>query len=396
MLGAGFIGATRMRHARQRNATGPAAITAVRRPATSVLVVGDTLSDTADWAAFLNPANYSSTAGTIDTVTVNFIGSAPDASTAFTDGQTNYFSITVTDDAIPATSQTFTTAARTVVHAPAVNTVAPDASGGTGLGDVLSITNGIWAGAAGGAYSYQWQRDGVDISGATSSSYMIVLADDAADLRCVVTYANSGGAVSANSNAITVDDYAAPSVSASGNLSNRSLTITVDTLTGSPTSTASLTTLTLDGADVLGDETGSGPWIYTVPPSAGTQTVAWTVTASNAIGDGISSGSEVVAGDLAAPVITGVPTISGSENIGQTLTASAASVTGDPFPTRTWQWHNSVSGAISGATLATYTLQASDEGDTVYVVQTETNGIGAGHGAIRKHRDHRSKPRHVG
>jgi hypothetical protein len=95
-------------------------------------------------------------------------------------------------------------------YAAAVNTVAPVASGDTGLGDTLSVTNGTWTGAAGGDYSYQWQRDGVDIAGATSSTYDIVAADSEADVRCVVTYTNSGGAVSANSNAVTVDTFTAP------------------------------------------------------------------------------------------------------------------------------------------------------------------------------------------
>lgn len=76
----------------------------------------------------------------------------------------------------------------------------------------------------------------------------------------------------------------------------------------------------------------------------------------------------------AAPSIPGTPTISGAEYVGQVLTANASTpVTGYPAPTRTWQWYNSVSGAIAGATSSTYTLQASDEGDTLYVVQVETN-----------------------
>lgn len=84
-------------------------------------------------------------------------------------------------------------------------------------------------------------------------------------------------------------------------------------------------------------------------------------------------GQEGTGGTPAAPNITGTPSIIGTEVVGQTLTAIPASVTGSPIPTRTWQWYNSVSGAIAGATSSTYTLQASDEGDTIYVIQTETN-----------------------
>ena len=78
----------------------------------------------------------------------------------------------------------------------------------------------------------------------------------------------------------------------------------------------------------------------------------------------------------AAPVISGVPTISGTETQGETLTAAAASVTGLPSPSTTWQWERSGT-SITGATSATYTLVADDVGETLTVVQTETNTHGS-------------------
>ena len=86
----------------------------------------------------------------------------------------------------------------------------------------------------------------------------------------------------------------APTITASDSLSGRTLTITVDSTTGVPAPTTALTALTLDGSDVLGDETGTGPWAYEVPDSADGQTVAWTVEASNAEGSDTASGSEAV------------------------------------------------------------------------------------------------------
>lgn len=83
-----------------------------------------------------------------------------------------------------------------------VNTVAPAVTGTTAIGDTLTCGTGTWTGSN-ITYSYQWQRDGVDISGATASTYLLVLADDARSIRCVVTATNSGGAVSADSNAVT-------------------------------------------------------------------------------------------------------------------------------------------------------------------------------------------------
>jgi hypothetical protein len=76
------------------------------------------------------------------------------------------------------------------------------------------------------------------------------------------------------------------------------------------------------------------------------------------------------------PVITGVPTISGTTTEGETLTATPASVAGTPTPTRTWQWERTGT-PISGATSITYTLQAVDVGETITVVQTETNSEGS-------------------
>lgn len=98
----------------------------------------------------------------------------------------------------------------------------------------------------------------------------------------------------------------------------------------------------------------------------GTNSGGTTETASNAI----------TAQTFTAPVISGVPTISGTEEQGQTLTATAASHTGNPTPTETWQWERS-GAAISGATSSTYLLAAADVGETITVVQTETNAIGS-------------------
>lgn len=96
-----------------------------------------------------------------------------------------------------------------------------------------------------------------------------------------------------------------------------------------------------------------------------------TVISSNYSGSYNADGTNVTVPQ--APTINGVPTISGLENVGQTLTATFAPVTGSPVPTRTWQWYNVPDGIIAGATSSTYTLQSTDLGDVVYVIQTEDN-----------------------
>jgi hypothetical protein len=81
-----------------------------------------------------------------------------------------------------------------------VNTVAPAVTGTATVGSTLTTTNGTWTGAPAPTFTYQWQRATVDISGQTSSTYVIQSADAGLSVRCVVTATNSLGAVSANSN----------------------------------------------------------------------------------------------------------------------------------------------------------------------------------------------------
>lgn len=82
-----------------------------------------------------------------------------------------------------------------------VNTVAPVVSGTVAQGQTLSTTDGTWTAApAITGFTYQWQRSGSNISGATSSTYVIQSADGGSTLRCVVTATNPLGSTSANSN----------------------------------------------------------------------------------------------------------------------------------------------------------------------------------------------------
>lgn len=86
------------------------------------------------------------------------------------------------------------------VAGPPVNTVAPAVTGTTLVGSTLTTTNGTWTGYPAPTFTYQWQRAGVNIGGATSSTYVLVTADLGSAIRCVVTGTNTSGAASANSN----------------------------------------------------------------------------------------------------------------------------------------------------------------------------------------------------
>jgi surface protein len=83
------------------------------------------------------------------------------------------------------------------------NTIAPVISGGNTVGSILTTTNGTWSGTLPITYTYQWLRNGSNISGATSSTYTLVVADRNANISCQVTATNSVGSANATSNSIT-------------------------------------------------------------------------------------------------------------------------------------------------------------------------------------------------
>lgn len=82
------------------------------------------------------------------------------------------------------------------------NTVAPAVTGNKYTGQTLTSTTGTWTGSGSITYAYQWQRDGSNIGGATSSTHVLVSGDETHSITCVITATDSGGSVSATSNAI--------------------------------------------------------------------------------------------------------------------------------------------------------------------------------------------------
>lgn len=102
------------------------------------------------------------------------------------------------------------------VSAP-VNSVAPAITGTTTLGSLLTCSTGTWSGSP--TYAYQWTRSGVDIVGATNSTYTLVTADTARDVNCRVTATNVGGSASRLAAAVSVP---APELVANGTFSDTS------------------------------------------------------------------------------------------------------------------------------------------------------------------------------
>lgn len=91
----------------------------------------------------------------------------------------------------------------TPVAGPPVNSVAPviTTDGTPTTGDTISCSSGTWSGSP--SFEYQWKRNGVAISGATSSNYTLQAADEGESIRCTVSATNPGGTITAESNTIT-------------------------------------------------------------------------------------------------------------------------------------------------------------------------------------------------
>ncbi len=93
--------------------------------------------------------------------------------------------------ALTGYTSTTVTSATTSVVLNQMTSATPTIAGSTTIGSVLTATPGTWA-PAGTALTYQWNRGGVAIAGATSSTYTLVTADDTTTITVTVTGTLSG------------------------------------------------------------------------------------------------------------------------------------------------------------------------------------------------------------
>lgn len=87
-----------------------------------------------------------------------------------------------------------------------VNTVAPAVTGTAIEGYTLTTDDGTWTGDATIVYTYQWNRGGTPIGGATANTHVLVAADEGQNVTCTVTGTNGAGADDADSNTVAVFD----------------------------------------------------------------------------------------------------------------------------------------------------------------------------------------------
>lgn len=90
----------------------------------------------------------------------------------------------------------------TPIPAAPVNTTAPVITGTATTGSTLTVTPGVWTGTPAPTITRQWKRGATNIAGATGLTYVLVVADEGANITCVETGTNATGSSTGTSNAI--------------------------------------------------------------------------------------------------------------------------------------------------------------------------------------------------
>ncbi|WP_300329058.1 DUF4347 domain-containing protein, partial [Accumulibacter sp.] len=246
-------------------------------------------------------------------------------------------------------------------------------------GQTLTASNTLADADGLGAISYQWQRAGIDIGGATGSTYTTTQADVGQILRVVASYTDGQG---------TLESVPSAGTSAVTNVNDAptgSVTIDDTTPAQGQTLTASNTLADADGLGTIGyqwqrggvDIVGATGTTYTTTQADVGQILR--VVAIYTDGQGTLE-SVPSAGTSAVTNVNDAP--SGSVTIddttpaqGQTLTASNTLADADGLGTIGYQWQRG-GVDIVGATGSTYTTTQADVGQVLRVVASYTDGQG--------------------
>jgi hypothetical protein len=235
-------------------------------------------------------------------------------------------------------------------------------------GSTLGSTVGTWSPSP-DSTARQWYRNGVAISGATGSQYVITPTDRGKTITLKVTAKKAGFTSASKTSAglkIPLVFTTTPTPTITGTNKSGSV-LTASHGTWAPTPSGFTYQWRRDGLFIAG-ATGSK---YTLTPSDRGHYVSVTVTATKS---GYLETSRTSATVYVLKVFTSapVPTITGTAKSGHTLTAKHG--TWAPVPKGyAYQWYRN-GAKISGATKSTFALTKADKGKKITVKVTATRG----------------------
>lgn len=230
-----------------------------------------------------------------------------------------------------------------------------------------------------GAFSYQWRRNGVDISGANGASYQLTDNDVGARLSVVVSYTDAEG---------TLETVISASTSAVSNTNdNPTGAVTID---GNATENQVLTANTSSLSDADGLGTLSYQWLRDGMAISGATTASYTLTDAD-VGAQISvrviyvdgqGTQESINSTATLPVtnindpVSGDVTVSGSVTEDQTLSADTTALRDDDgLGSFVYQWRRD-GVVVVGASSVSYTLSDTDVGARMSVVVSYVDAQG--------------------
>src|SRR5712672_2831598 len=255
------------------------------------------------------------------------------------------------------------------------NITAPTITGQPGNQTVTAGQTATFTIAAGGTapLSYQWQKNGANIAGATSASYITpatVMADSGSTFRVVVS--NIAGIVTSSAATLTVTNVGtAPTITSQP--ANQAVTAGQTAMfTVAATGTAPLGyQWQKNGANIPGATSASYTTSATVIADSGS---TFRVVVSNIAGIVTSSAATLTVTNVGtAPTITSQPA-NQAVTAGQTAMFTVAATGTAPLG---YQWQKNGAN-IPGATSASYTTSATviaDSGSTFRVVVSNIAGI---------------------
>ena len=261
--------------------------------------------------------------------------------------------------AVTGTKSGFTTVTKTSSATSAVGagtlspTPTPTITGTASVGETLTASAGSWA--SGTALTYQWRRDGVDIAGATDSTYSLVVADLATQIGVKVTATKLGYQTETrSSDTQTVADGTLVGPDSASVVLDVAIGKSISVNPGTWDSAVNVQIQWYRNDTVIVGETGA---TYTLKSADFGQSISALVTGTR---DGYANLSIRTASVLAAAgslVLTPTPTTTGTLKVGSKISA----VTGvwDDGVSFTYQWFRN-GASIAGATGVDYVLSRDD------------------------------------